>query len=58
LQNKSGFQEIFDRVLRTSEEPLFLAKDVCGTFGISNFLDAVAPLDADMLVSVKATSGG
>lgn len=39
-------------------EPWFVAKDVCDVLGLANSRDAVADLEQDELVSVKATSGG
>jgi prophage antirepressor-like protein len=46
------------RTAGTSDEPFFVAKDVCDILGLSNSREATSSLDIDELVSVKLTSGG
>lgn len=54
-----SFGEQAVRVLGTTEEPLFVAKDVCAALGIVNYKDACRTLDEDEKgVGLTDTPGG
>jgi prophage antirepressor-like protein len=47
------------RVAGTPDSPVFCAKDVCETLGLSKYRDAIASLDSDERVSISVdTLGG